>query len=220
MNKKSLVVGALGATIVAAIAGNQTNLKNLTYEVERVVDGDTFVTKENQMIRLTGVDAPELENCDGPEAKKALEKIISGKKLYLKVIYKDSSDRLISHVYNDQGLVATQMAALGMAYYTQTGISDPGLKTAYLTAKQEKIGIFSSKCTQISNISNSKCPIKGNVHKPGNTKLYRFPGCGQYNNTDVQLFWGDKWFCTESEAQEAGFTKGSDCFNKSWHPGQ
>ena len=138
----------------------------------------------------------------------------------LKVIYKDSSDRLISQVYNDQGLVATQMAALGMVYYTQAGISDPGLKFAYLKAKQDKVGIFSPKCTQTSNVNNPKCLIKGNKNVYDKRKLYRFPGCGQYNNTDVQLFWGDRWFCTESEAKQAGFTKGSDCFNKTFHPGQ
>ncbi len=105
MTKRVIKVGVLGATAVATALIAQTLLNKTSYKVERVVDGDTFVTTENQMIRLASINAPELENCAGPEAKKALEKLISSKRIYLKVIYRDS--------------VSAQMVRLGMAYYTQ-----------------------------------------------------------------------------------------------------
>jgi len=188
-----------------------------SYRAMRVIDGDSFETEERQFIRLTGIDAPELENCDGKEAKEALGKLILDKNLYIKVIYRDSNMRLISHVYNDKGLVSEQMLRAGMAYNLNTGVSDPALGKAADAAREEKLGIYSSKCTQETNPNSKTCVIKGNIRTPrGDEKIYHFPGCGQYNNTVVELYKGDKWFCTENEAQKAGFVKGSDCFEKNW----
>jgi micrococcal nuclease len=187
-----------------------------SYRAMRVIDGDTFETDERQLIRLTGIDAPELANCDGKESKETLEKLILNKNLYVKVIYRDSGMRLISHVYNDQGLVSVQMLRAGMAYNLGTGVDDPALGKAAELARQEKLGIYSSKCTQEKNPENKTCVIKGNIRSRGGDKVYHFPGCGEYNQTVVELYKGDKWFCTEKEAQKAGFVKGSDCFDKKW----
>lgn len=188
-----------------------------SYRAMRVIDGDTFETEERQLIRLTGIDAPELNSCGGKEAKQALGKLVLNKNLYVKVIYRDSGMRLISHVYNDKGLVSAQMLRLGMAYNSGNAISDKALGIANNIAKEEKIGIYSTKCTQETNPNSKTCVIKGNFayHKSGDS-VYHFPGCGQYDHTVVELYKGDKWFCTESEAKKAGFVKGSDCFYKTW----
>lgn len=78
-------------------------------------------------------------------------------------------------------------------------------------ARTKKIGIY-DKCVQETNPANPKCNIKGNIGQQGEkTKLYRDPDCGQYGNTLIQLYLGDKWFCGEKEARAARFTKGSDC---------
>ena len=188
------------------------------YRAMRVIDGDTFETEERQLIRLTGIDAPELEYCNGPESKQALEKLILNQNLYIKIIYRDSSHRLISHVYNNDGMVSEQMVKTGMAYYTGTSVQDPALGQAANSAREKKLGIFSSKCTQETNPDSKTCVIKGNLRIPGNgTKIYHFPGCGQYNQTIVELYKGDKWFCTEAQAKKEGFTKGADCFAKTWN---
>lgn len=188
-----------------------------SYRAMQVIDGDTFDTEERQRIRLTNIDAPELDKCDGPEAKKTLEKLVMNKNLYVKVIFRDSNRRLISHVFNDEGSVGVQMLRAGMAYYLGSTYSDPDLAKASEYARNEKIGIYSSKCTQTQNSKNPKCVIKGNY--PGFTLkngTYHFPGCDNYTLTKLELFKGDRWFCTESEAQKAGFTKGADCRNKVW----
>lgn len=188
-----------------------------SYRAMRVIDGDTFETEERQLIRLTGIDAPELSNCDGKEAKEALEKLVMNKNLYIKVIYRDSNMRLISHVYNIKGSVSEQMLKSGMAYNSGNGVSDPALGKAADKARGEKLGIYGSKCTQETNPDSKTCVIKGNIRDlGGDDKIYHFPGCGQYNTTIVELYKGDQWFCTESEAKNAGFVKGSDCFSKSW----
>lgn len=78
-----MAAGVLVATALAAALTAQILLKKTSYRVERIVDGDTFVTTENQMIGFSGIDAPEMENCDDKEAKEALGKLIPNKKLYL-----------------------------------------------------------------------------------------------------------------------------------------
>lgn len=219
--KRAIAVGAV-ALIASGTMWYLTGLNGVkvpvpSYRAMRVIDGDTFETEERQLIRLTGIDAPELTNCDGKEAKEALGKLILDKNLYVKVIYRDSGMRLISHVYNDKGLVSEQMLRLGMAYNLGTGISDPQMGKAADFARTEKLGIYSSKCTQETNPNSKTCVIKGNIRTPGGAeKIYHFPGCGQYTQTVVELYKGDHWFCTEKEAQKAGFLKGSDCFEKIW----
>lgn len=189
-----------------------------SYRAMRVIDGDTFETEERQLIRLSGIDAPELENCNGPESKQALEQLILNQNLYVKAIYRDSGNRLISHVYNNNGSVSEQLIKSGMAYYSANAVDDPALGQASDAAREAKLGIFNPKCTQQTNPNSKTCVIKGNLRIPGKgTKTYHFPGCGNYNQTLMELYKGDQWFCTESEAKKAGFSKGADCFAKTWN---
>lgn len=219
--KRAIAVGAVAliasGTMWYLTGVNGVKIPVPSYRAMRVIDGDTFETEERQLIRLTGIDAPEIENCDGTESKKALEKLILNKNLYVKAIYRDGHNRLISHVYNEQGLVSVQMIRLGMAYNLGNAIADPALGKAADAARREKLGIYSAKCTQETNPDSKTCVIKGNIRIPGgDEKIYHFPGCGQYTQTVVELYKGDKWFCTEAEAEKAGFVKGSDCFEKVW----
>lgn len=48
------------------------------------------------------------------------------------------------------------------------------------------------------------CAIKGNVNSRGDF-IYHVPGGRDYNRTDIKPEEGDRWFCTEAEAQAAGF---------------
>ena len=52
------------------------------------------------------------------------------------------------------------------------------------------------------------CAIKGNVNSSGE-KIYHVPGGSFYNRTDIKPEEGDRWFCTEAEAQNAGFRRSS-----------
>jgi hypothetical protein len=50
------------------------------------------------------------------------------------------------------------------------------------------------------------CAIKGNVNSSGE-RIYHVPGGAFYNRTDINPEEGDRWFCTEAEAQAAGFRR-------------
>ena len=48
------------------------------------------------------------------------------------------------------------------------------------------------------------CAIKGNVNSSGG-RIYHAPGGRYYDGTDIKPEEGDVWFCTETEAINAGF---------------
>ncbi len=49
------------------------------------------------------------------------------------------------------------------------------------------------------------CVIKGNVNPSTGTKIYHTPASRWYDRTDIKPEEGDRWFCTEAEAEAAGF---------------
>ena len=50
---------------------------------------------------------------------------------------------------------------------------------------------------------NGKCLIKGNISSSG--KIYRTPSSPWYDKTQINTAKGERWFCTEAEAAEAGW---------------
>lgn len=217
---KKIIAGALVAAALATTGWwvvGKNKVQVSSYVATQIVDGDTFITKEDQIIRLTSINAPELGNCGGKESQKELEKIISGKPLYLKIVFHDTYNRLVADVLTPEGSVSEKMLASGWAYYYRRSSSEPdSMKITGEKAREAKLGIYSPKCTQAKNPDRPECVIKANNALSSGNRQYHFPGCGQYNNTTVQLFMGDAWFCTEAEAKKAGYTKGADCFDKKW----
>jgi len=62
------------------------------YEVEKVIDGDTIqvrVGRKSELVRLLGINTPEVENkyrrqeCYGPEASVKTKQLLSGQQVYL-----------------------------------------------------------------------------------------------------------------------------------------
>ena len=199
--------------LINAILGYFYISKNTSprlYTVSRDIDGDTFVVDNNQEIRLMSVNAPEINLCGGQQSKEFLEKLILNKKVRLDGQINDHFGRLLALVYLDNKLVNQQIIASGWARFTSTAsVESENLKAAFNKVKDQKTGIFSSMCLQEQNPQNPKCNIKGNVRE--GKKTYFYPGCGNYSNVFLELDSGDQWFCTEKEAQSAGFIKSANC---------
>lgn len=203
--KKKVAIGVSASVIALGFWASQA-----FYTVTQVIDGDTFVTKENRYVRLDSVNAPELGFCLGKEAKEKMEKLVMGKKVFLKVSFVDNYNRIVASVYTLDGNVGEKMLAAGLATFKDKGVlKGSTLGDTEAVARKAKIGIYSPICTQTENPTNRNCNIKGNVVDSG--KFYHYPGCQSYATTIVQLYLGDKWFCTETEAKKAGFVKGADC---------
>jgi micrococcal nuclease len=94
-------------------------------------------------------------------------------------------------------------------------------KKAQKVAEASKAGLWSdSACkglatpvtttSSLTQPKDSSCTIKGNIGTTGE-KIYHIIGCGSYAKTQINESQGEKWFCSESEAQTAGWRKAKNC---------
>ena len=51
------------------------------------------------------------------------------------------------------------------------------------------------------------CGIKGNISINARERIYHVPGQKYYWATRINLFRGERWFCSESAARAAGWRK-------------
>jgi len=183
-------------------------------KVIKVLDGDTFLLNSAQRVRLLAASAPEMENCGGEEAKKRLEELVLNKNVNLSEPFIDQYSRVVALVYVDEVMVNEALLREGWARYDGSGKSQKeALKQAYEEACSKKRGIFSSLC-RAEQPNKPNCLIKGNIDKATGTKTYHFPGCREFNITVVEKDLGEDWFCSEKEAEAAGFVKSQNCFGK------
>ncbi len=187
----------------------QTTKKDQGVGVISVYDGDTLILDNKERLRLRQLDAPELTYCGGAEAKAALEKLVSGKRVRITQQIPDQQGRGMALVYVGDTLVNKELLAGGYArYHHDTTSQAQKLKAAADEAKGNSLGIFGA-CQSTVNSKNTKCVIKGNIDRL--KKIYHIPGCTQYPFAVVEEDIGEQWFCTEKEAREAGYTKSERC---------
>lgn len=186
--------------------------KNEQHEVLRVIDGDTFETKEFVTIRLLSVNAPELDTCGGQEAKKELEKLILSKKVAYTSVVTDDFKRVVADVFlADKTSVNLSMIKSGWtAYRGGSAAEREAMKKVDEENQKVGKGIYGPECSQDFNPLNPTCNIKGNTDQNGN-KRYYVPGCDRYNATVVNLSFKDQWFCSETNAKAAGFVRAQNC---------
>ena len=221
MKKKLPFLISLFALLLTSLGFNWHLLRKVeqvegSYKVAEIVDGDTFILETDQSIRLADLDAPELNFCLGKEAKERLEKLILGKRVKLETTGRGSFKRTIALVYQNNIFVNKVMLEEGWGRYDCTGTDkDEELKAASHQAQDAKKGVYGSQCTPVDP-PNPQCVIKGNIDKHYRKKIYHFPGCGGYNVVIIEKDRGEDWFCSEKEAQEAGFVKSKQCYGKKY----
>lgn len=202
----------LGTAALGISTYTSRTLSNFNGElVTEVVDGDTFFIANRQPIRLFDLNAPELEHCMGLDAKAALSSLILNKKIILREPLSDGRGRIMALVYQNGRLINEILVKSGLAQARrESGSENEKMKKANEFARKNKIGIWSSKCYQ-TEPPNPKCNIKGNKNDQNGTKFYFPPSCRFYNLVIIEKHQGDDWFCTEKEAQKAGFKKSPGC---------
>lgn len=181
--------------------------------VSKVLDGDTFILRNGERVRLLGINAPELGRCGADLAKETLTKLVLNKPIILREDKRDTYGRRMGLVYVGSQLVNETMLLSGMARpdYDKNSKSE-ALKAAYRTAVDAKLGIHSGECKKVSPVPpNPDCTIKGNIDKGTWDHLYHLPACRHYNQIVLDLDIGEQFFCSEEEAIDAGFTLAPDC---------
>jgi micrococcal nuclease len=202
-------------------------------KVTRVVDGDTIEIEGGERVRYIGIDTPETVDprkpvqCFGVEASNKNKELVEGKEVRLEkdITDRDKYNRLLRYVYVGDNFVNLELVKQGFAY-SYSYPPDIKYQDQFLKAQQEareaKRGLWNA-CPSVSPTAketsapaiystpgDASCQIKGNINASGE-KIYHLPGCGSYSKTTIDESRGEKWFCTESEAQAAGWRKALNC---------
>ncbi len=210
------ILGLLGSLGLNFFLFSQNQKLAGANRVTKVVDGDTIIVGNWQRIRLSNIEAPEIDLCGGEEAKQYLEKLILGKNIKIVVNSEDVYNRTLALVYLQDLLVNEALLKEGLVRYD--GTPNPQreiLKKADDEAVLNKKGVHGPPCFA-EKPDNPKCLIRGNITKGTGLKHYFFPGCSEYLAVFVEKDLGEGWFCSEAEAVKAGYTKAANCHNKAY----
>lgn len=190
-----------------------------------VTDGDSLVVA-GERIRLHGIDAPETaQTCiasDGAAwacgrwATQQLRALTQGARLSCTRLDTDRHGRTLARCFVNGQDIAAQMVARGAA------VAFTKYATEYVpterAAARAKLGLWSGRfdrpdawraAARISEVPQpvtaSGCAIKGNIS--GSGQIYHLPGQRDYDATVINERQGERWFCSEREAQAAGWRR-------------
>ncbi len=229
-----------GIETINKVSDSDSQNEAETYLVTRVVDGDTIdvlIDGENKRVRYIGVNTPETVHpskpveCFGAEASSKNKELVAGKQVRLvkDVSETDKYGRLLRYVYVDDIFVNLTLVKEGYANVS-TYPPDVAYNDVFLSAEQEArklgTGLWGEGCENesvsevapvvspvvpvVQSSSGSQCVVKGNINSD-EVKIYHVPGCQSYNQTRINEEAGERWFCSEQEALEAGWRKALNC---------
>lgn len=224
---------ALGGYTGYKIVKESKNYDKEPQEVIEVIDGDTIKIPGGVRVRLLGINAPDQDKCYYSESRQFLKDFLEGKTISLQkdISGKDKYGRLLRYVIlpsqdpeEDSILVNQYILRLG---YAQAINNPPDNRyrdlfySAQEQAIRENLGLWKHCEEYGQEIStrrqkdyepiDSDCLIKGNISEDSYGKTYFIPGCDNYNQVKIDFRKGEQYFCTEKQAQDAGFRKGPNC---------
>jgi len=104
-----------------------------TTKVTRIIDGDTFETETGEKVRLIGINAPEISDIFGQEAKQYLSDLIENKIVELQSDNisndRDRYQRLLRYVILDGVDINKKMVSDGFASLLNTNSQINRLRT-------------------------------------------------------------------------------------------
>lgn len=121
----------------------------ITGTVRNIVDGDTLYindsSRNDQKIRLYGIDCPEPKQAYGAEAKEKLRSIVDGKMITIIVTGHDRYGRVVGIVLKDSVDVGLSLVKSGYAWAYRKYLG-PEYLTKYIEAesyaKNKKLGLW------------------------------------------------------------------------------
>ncbi len=183
----------------------------------RVIDGDTFDVG-GERIRLFGVDAPEHgQPCTQPNGSimdcgewvsDQIAAQFEGRQTVCIGRERDRYDRLVATCTIEGVDLGREIVASGLAraflFYSEDYAADE--KSAAVAGRgiwQFTLASPASYRARDVSPPPSGCDIKGNISKNGH--IYHMPHSRDYQRTRINEDQGERWFCSESLAQQAGW---------------
>ena len=187
----------------------------------RVIDGDTIHVGDTR-VRLEGIDAPEsTQTCKratgedwacGTDATHALRLMVEGREVVCRNHGLDKYGRTLGTCFIEGRDINAEMIKLGLAWayvkYSSAYVAEEA------QARRAKSGIWQGDAlpawdfralawTKSDELAPRGCPIKGNVTANGH--IYHMPWSQWYDKVRIDGHPGKRWFCSETEAQQAGW---------------
>lgn len=218
-----------GGVIEVSVPGQATTsraaeiVRGEMVTVLRVIDGDTIELESGERVRYIGIDTPESvhpdkpDECFGAEAAARNRELVEGRTVTLlrDVSDRDKYGRLLRYVYVGDVLVNGLLVREGYAQVT-TYPPDVAHVEEYLiaqrVAREAGRGLWGGCPAGIPDVAapSAACSIKGNISAQGE-KIYHLPPCEYYSRTVITESKGERWFCSEDEAQTAGWRRALNC---------
>lgn len=202
--------------LVAAAAAQA----DLTGRVD-VIDGDTWLVG-GQKVRLFGIDAPELDQtcvdaagvdrtC-GQWVRRQVSQRFEGRQARCEVLDQDRYGRLVARCFVGRRDAAREIVDQGWAraYRRYSMDYDLDEKRAFVAGRgihawqMQRPAEYRAAKRKAPAVTG-KCKIKGNIS--GSGRIYHMPGQADYERTVISAKKGERMFCTEAEAQAAGWRR-------------
>ncbi|PRY79707.1 endonuclease YncB(thermonuclease family) [Yoonia maritima] len=187
--------------------------------VIHVIDADTLDVG-GVRVRLHGIDAPEMgQPCSangdewdcGAWARNAVLVQYEGREARCTKVDTDRYGRIVARCTVDGADMGAAIVNAGYAwaYRQYSGDYDLDEKAAAIMGRGlwgfqvQAPAEYRSEQVAERNAPTTDCVIKGNISDSG--KIYHVPGNQNYDRTGINASTGERWFCTVTEAEAAGW---------------
>ena len=211
--------------VVIALTTPESGQPAMIAGLGHVIDGDTLEVGQTR-IRLEGIDAPEMaqtcksatgESWDcGRKAAALLRTLAEQRDLACDRTGIDKYGRTLAVCYEDGVNVNEAMVRAGLAWAFVKYSTE--FVAVEAEAKSRKIGVWQGAAEAPWDFRHSElrvaekaapkdCAIKGNISSSGH--IYHLPWSPWYDRVNIDEARGERWFCSEAEAQAAGWRPAS-----------
>lgn len=225
---KAVVVGLL-----LMLAAGPVACREIEGTVIDVQDGDSFVLRDTQgrevTVRMAECDAPEYRQNYADEARRHLRRLIEGRQVVVLTTSEDRYGRVIGRVYRGEQDVNRAMVSAGYAWANLPYLTEREFLRLEAGARQARRGLWADRDKPVEpwlwrearraeagqtrdtpattqSPAQPGCRIKGNIGADG-ARRYHVPGSRSYDDTRIDSRKGERWFCSEAEAEAAGWQR-------------
>ncbi len=217
--------------ILASVCGPAVSQERIVSGRASVVDGDTLALEGvAQRVRLHGIDAPEgKQSCTnaagqtylcGAKAAQALAGLIGRNgRVVCRQEDMDRYGRIVARCSTrDRVEVNAAMVRSGWAVDYRR-YSRGAYARQEQAARRDKAGLWEGRFVTPEEWRRGKrmpagrgdpviavegtCRIKGNIGQ--RARIYHMPGSAAYDSVRIDTSRGERWFCSEREARDAGW---------------